>query len=1519
MMAFFTYLFKVSVLTAVFIGLYHLLLRRETFHRTNRVILVSSLVLSYVLPLCVITVHRHGNPPAGSFESRQVSYQEPSVRDNYEPIITTGSVYASDPETDGQTPEKTENLTQVIEMPRYDIPTQPAVEKKKITIDWWKVMGAAYVIGLLSVLIIRFISTSKVIRIIRKGNVIEEDGNCTVIRTPQTEHSFSWMKYIVLPERGSEAGHSQILDHERAHLSHHHSEELFLTDLLSALQWFNPALLLFRHDLCSIHEFQADADVLDKGYDRRQYQYLLLDCATDKTKFRTTNTFRKSTLEGRIDMINKKKSSGSSILKLAYIPVLLLFALNVFAQKVYDNDLTEVIEVDNYVRIDGLWYKFKGNQVRVVSRKTEHSYPEHIMVPDTIIYKNVKYPVTSIGNNAFYSAQEIKSIKIPGTIKEIERGSFYNCTNLEEVTLPASITKIGARAFYGCSNLRSIHIPAQVKLIEEEAFAGCGLETITVDSKNRFYDSRKNCNAVIETSSKTLVIGSASTVIPDGVTEIAGGAFYGNVKLKSITIPKQVTAIGDRAFNGCTALKSIVIPETVHKLDFGCFTQSGVRDVTINGNIPLMKYAFINCDSLETITYGPGATEIEIPMNCMNLKKLFIPATVRSIGYIQNPHNLELESITVEKGNPVYDSRQDCNAIIETATDKLIFGCRNTVIPGSVKSIQDYAFTGGHIKELHIPASVTQIGIYLFENIFRSNSAAKDNYRSDLTRISVDPGNPVYDSREGCNAIIHTSTNTLVLACRSTSIPSSVTSIGQHAFMNLTDLTEITVPDAVTAIRDGAFSGCINLEKITIGAGLTEWDNPGFNDSKNLTEIKVSPGNRKYDSRNDCNAVIETSTNTLILGSANTVVPDGVTTIGKSAFSYNTKLTSLTLPPSVTTIEPYAFNSCTNLEEINLENVTNKSDDAFRGCAFTRTERADSINGYLAFYLHGKEANLNYIAEDAPKNITIPATFTYKEKEYTVTEIGTNVCRMNTAIESVSVPATVRSIGRNAFNGCSKLKRVILADGLKTIQDDAFANCTSLESIKLPSTLEFIGRTAFTRSGIRSLDIPASVTTIGRNITLDCKNLKSLTVNPSNKVYDSRNRCNAIIRTDSNILLEGCSNSKIPEGIIAIGPYAFAGSIGLKAMDIPESVRYILDGAFAFCPLKKISIPASVTLLYDSPFLGCAELESISVQEGNPVYSSPAGSNAIISNGNDIRQISKPEVTEILNYFKLGNYLYRRPATLIQGCRNTVIPASVKTIGYQSFAFCKGLESVVIPEGVTTVENDAFINCPDLKELVIPASVTEFNRSNYCPELERIIVSQDNPVYDSRDNCNAVIETENDNLVIGCVKTVIPSTVTCIDGRAFQHVYGLKSVVIPNSVERIGPDAFSDCADLESVSISQSVRFLGIPSWWDDEPDEKHQRNPFFFCPNLKQITVHKRNPYFDSRDNCNAIISKSTRVLLVGCSGTVEPESMSSIGPNAYTTVEPFAAYKTDYLSTSQVFPDGDLSHFVMADDYDD
>ena len=105
------------------------------------------------------------------------------------------------------------------------------------------------------------------------------------------------------------------------------------------------------------------------------------------------------------------------------------------------------------------------------------------------------------------------------------------------------------------------------------------------------------------------------------------------------------------------------------------------------------------------------------------------------------------------------------------------------------------------------------------------------------------------------------------------------------------------------------------------------------------------------------------------------------------------------------------------------------------------------------------------------------------------------------------------------------------------------------------------------------------------------------------------------------------------------------------------------------------------------------------------------------------------------------------------------------------------------------------------------------------PELSKITVDRSNPVYDSRDNCNAIIETEHDNLILGCRNTVIPSTIKYIDSYAFAHVRGLKSIVIPDSVEKLGYQSFMDCSDLESVFISSSVRYLSS-SYWDEDKDE---------------------------------------------------------------------------------------------------
>lgn len=1200
-----------------------------------------------------------------------------------------------------------------------------------------------------------------------------------------------------------------------------------------------------------------------------------------------------------------------------------LFAapLNVSSQDTGSEDLKEVLEtVDgNYVRIDGLWYKFNGNQVRVVSRKADHPYPADIVIPDTVIYKDVKYPVTSIGPAAFHYSDEIKSVRIPSTIKEIEDGSFYSCSNLESVYLPASIKTIGSNAFRNCSNLKSIVIPAQVKLIDYGAFANTGLESITVDPENQLYDSRDNCNAVIEKSSGKLIVGTASTVIPSGVSVIGNSAFLGNMKLKSIVIPAGVIEIERSAFQSCSSLESIEIPPTLQKASVASFWYSGIKKATINGNAEASNYALSHCDSLESIVYGPEATHISIPQECPNLKSLHIPATVRQIDNFMYA-NLHLESISVDKGNLVYDSRENCNAIIETATDKLILGCSNTVIPGTVKEIRNHAFTGGKLKELYIPASVTYIHPQIFDTELEAGAEPDKNYRDDLTRITVDPANPVYDSRENCNGIIITATNTLFLACNTTFIPSTVQAIADHAFMNLYKIKDVTIPDNVTNIGFRAFFHCNNLERISIGAGVSKIPTAAFqNCTENLSEITVSPDNREYDSRDNCNALIETATGALLLGSSNTVVPDGVTSIAYEAFRNNEKLNSLKLPPSVKTIGDYAFEGCRNLEEINLENVTSKGNSAFNGCAFNTYRYTDRINGYFLFQLIGKEAMLyNVDPDNVPSQITIPESFTFEGKEYTVTELYEEAFKDITEIESITIPGSVRNIGASAFYGCTNLRNVTLENGLISIQDDAFALCCSLESIQLPSTLEYIGRTAFTRSGLKSLDIPQSVTNIGRNITLACKDLSSITVNPNNKTYDSRKKCNAIIRTDDNILMEGCCKTIIPQGITAIAPYAFAGATGLKKIDIPSSVRYIFAGAFSFCSLQKIYIPASVIVMQDNPFFGCGNIRSIKVHKDNPYFCSPSGSNAIVSKGNVRLAHDDAMLIRYISEFRLGRFITNEPGYLITGCRKTVIPSSVSVIGEYSFAYCNGLEKLVIPQGVKTVSADAFMHCPDLKELVIPASVKEFRNSYYCPELERISVAEANPIYDSRDDCNAIIETENDNLVFGCRNTVIPSTVRYIDSYAFAHVRGLKSVFIPGSVERLGYQSFRDCADLESVFISSSLRYLSA-SYWNEDRDESDviPQQPFYFCPKLTSITVDDENPYFDSRDNCNAIIEKTTRSLRVGCSGTVEPESMSSVRADAYETLKK-DIYETDYLSTSWIFPDGRMSHTYYAKDDD-
>lgn len=284
--------------------------------------------------------------------------------------------------------------------------------------------------------------------------------------------------------------------------------------------------------------------------------------------------------------------------------------------------------------------------------------------------------------------------------------------------------------------------------------------------------------------------------------------------------------------------------------------------------------------------------------------------------------------------------------------------------------------------------------------------------------MKVDVDNPKYDSRDNCNAIIETASNTLICGCKNSQIPNTVTGIREYAFLDCENLTDITIPNNVKTIGYNAFSGCCNLSSIvitegveTLGSGvfggcssLTSISIPNsvttigqtiFADCYSLASIVVEDGNTIYDSRNNCNAIIETASNTLISGCKETVIPSTVESIGSSAFAGCIGLTSIEIPKSVGSIESEAFANCTGLTSIELpESISSIESSTFEGC---------------------------------------------------------------TGLTSIIIPKNVNTIGYRAFAGCSSLTSIKIPEGISAIEGRAFFSCKNLSQITIPSTLTSIG------------------------------------------------------------------------------------------------------------------------------------------------------------------------------------------------------------------------------------------------------------------------------------------------------------------------------------------------------------------------------------------------------------------------------------------------------------------------------
>lgn len=315
------------------------------------------------------------------------------------------------------------------------------------------------------------------------------------------------------------------------------------------------------------------------------------------------------------------------------------------------------------------------------------------------------------------------------------------------------------------------------------------------------------------------------------VSYIGENAFHGCSDLTSVTIPNSVESIEWNAFQACIGLTSITIPNSVRFIERDAFMNcSGLTSVTLGNSVTKIgDLAFFCCSNLASINIPESVTSIgdQAFYACYSLTSINIPSSLTNIGLDAFTICSGLTSISVEEGNTVYDSRDNCNAIIVTAKDEMIVACKNTTFPKSVKSIAKAAFNYLDITSFKLPKTVTKID-------------GSPVYRCpELASIVVEEGNEMFDSRDNCNAIIETSSNTLIAGCKNTVIPNSVTGIGDQAFIGCTNLESIVIPNSVTAIGSQAFSGCTKLESIVIPNSVTMINYGTFEGCTNLKSVTI--------------------------------------------------------------------------------------------------------------------------------------------------------------------------------------------------------------------------------------------------------------------------------------------------------------------------------------------------------------------------------------------------------------------------------------------------------------------------------------------------------------------------------------------------------------------------------------------------------------------------------------------------------------------------------------------------------